>query len=266
MSNPSPVTLQGIGNRFGDHIVHDCIDLEINDNEIFSLVGGSGSGKTVLLNTMIGLHQPTSGEVRLLGHSLHNTGAEQQSELRNRIGVLFQAGALFSAFSVGENIQFPIAELHSVPKNLMRELVQLKLNMVGLEARDARKLPAELSGGMRKRAALARALALDPEILFLDEPTSGLDPVSAEQFVDLISELRTALELTIVMVTHDLYTLTQLSDRVGVLADRGIVALGKPADVMAHPHPFVQAYFRLINERDRERDGRAPPSEQDTIG
>lgn len=248
MDMEPPVIASGIVNQFGDHVVHDGIDLAARPGEILSIVGGSGSGKTVLLNSMIGLHRPTRGEVRLLGVPLMEASSEEQMALRNRIGVVFQQGALFSAFTVLENVAFPISELHTLPRGLQRELAQLKIHMVGLDTADGNKLPAEISGGMRTRVALARALALDPELLFLDEPTSGLDPVSAELFVELISSLRTALDLTVVMVTHDLYTLTALSDRIAVLADRNVVALGKPAEVMAHPHPFIQSYFRTLRD------------------
>ncbi len=248
MNAESPVVVNNLVNRFGDHVVHDGINLEVQRGEILSIVGGSGSGKTVLLNSMIGLHRPTEGNVQLLGTSLLEAPLQDRMALRNQIGVVFQAGALFSAFTVLENVGFPISELHTLPQSLLHELVQLKIHMVGLDVEDGYKLPAELSGGMRTRAALARALALDPELLFLDEPTSGLDPVSAELFVELISDLREALGLTVVMVTHDLYTLIALSDRIAVLADGNVVALGKPSDVMQNPHPFIQSYFRTLHD------------------
>ncbi len=248
MTADSPVVARGIVNQFGDHVVHDGIDLTVRPGEILSIVGGSGSGKTVLLNSLIGLHTPTRGDIRLLGEPLRQASRKTEMALRNRIGVVFQQGALFSAFTVLENVAFPLSELHTLPLALQRELAQLKIHMVGLSTSDANKLPAEISGGMRTRVALARALALDPELLFLDEPTSGLDPVSAELFVELISSLRTALDLTVVMVTHDLYTLTALSDRIAVLADRNVVALGTPEEVMAHPHPFIQSYFRTLRD------------------
>ncbi len=248
MNKKAPVEIKNIVNRFGDHLLHDGINLTIRPGEILSIVGGSGSGKTVLLNSMIGLHQPNEGQVELLGVPMMSASHQQRRALRHRIGVVFQAGALFSAFTVFENIGFPLEELHTLPKSLRRELTQLKIHMVGLASADGHKLPAELSGGMRTRAALARALALDPELLFLDEPTSGLDPVSAELFVSLISRLRSALDLTVVMVTHDLYTLTALSDRVAVLADKNIAALGTAQEVMSNPHPFIQSYFRTLRE------------------
>lgn len=248
MHSGHPIQVSNLINQFGDHVVHDGIDLEVHPGEILSIVGGSGSGKTVLLNSMIGLHKPTSGSVQLLDTPLWQAQQKDLARLRSRIGVVFQAGALFSAFTVNQNVAFPIQELHSVQRKLIDEIVQLKLYMVGLEATAGCKYPAQLSGGMRTRVALARALALDPELLFLDEPTSGLDPVSAEGFVKLISSLRDALDLTVVMVTHDLYTLISLSDRIAVLADRNVVALGTPEVVMQHPHPFIQAYFRTLRE------------------
>ncbi len=239
----APVQLTGIVNRFGDHVVHDGIDLEVRPAEVFSLVGGSGSGKTVLLNCMIGLRRPTAGEVRLFGKQLAGTVGERSVIASRRSGVLFQHGALFTALTVAENIAFPLRELGTVDEDLIRQIVNLKLTMVGLRVEDGDKLPASLSGGMVKRAALARALALDPELLFLDEPTSGLDPLSARSFVALVDELRQALGLTVVMITHDLATLRAVSDRVGVLADRKLVAVGPVEAVARVDHPFISEYF-----------------------
>ena len=248
MDAPPPVSIRNIRNQFGNHIVHDGIDLDVRPGEILGIIGGSGSGKTVLLNSMIGLRKPSEGQVELLGVALAGAGQDQLRHLRNQIGVVFQAGALFSALTVLQNIVFPIAELHSLPQRTMQELAELKLHQVGLQPADAHKLPAELSGGMRTRAALARALALDPDLLFLDEPTAGLDPISTERFVQHISDLRETLGLTVVMVTHDLYTLTALSDRIAVLADKNIVALDTPSRVVANSHPFIQAYFRTLRQ------------------
>ena len=246
MNTSVPVSIRDIRNQFGSHVVHDGIDLDVRPGEILGIIGGSGSGKTVLLNSMIGLRTPTEGQVELLGVPLAGASQDELRHLRNQIGVVFQAGALFSALTVLQNVVFPIAELHALPAPMMEELAKLKLHLVGLQPEDARKLPAELSGGMRTRAALARALALDPTLLFLDEPTAGLDPISSERFIEHISGLRQTLGLTVVMVTHDLYTLTALSDRIAVLADKNIVALDTPAKVIGNPHPFIQAYFRTL--------------------
>lgn len=252
--NP-PVSIHNIKNRFGDHVVHDGIDLDVRQGEILGIIGGSGSGKTVLLNSMIGLRAPTEGQVELLGVPLAGASQDELRQLRNQIGVVFQAGALFSALTVLQNVVFPIAELHSLPRTDMESLARLKLQLVGLQPSDAAKLPAELSGGMRTRVALARALALDPTLIFLDEPTAGLDPISSERFVDHISELQRTLNLTVVMVTHDLYTLTALSDRIAVLADRQLVALDTPPRVIDDPHPFIQAYFRTLHQSMEVKDG-----------
>ena len=250
-----PVSVRNIRNQFGNHIVHDGIDLDVRQGEILGIIGGSGSGKTVLLNSMIGLRQPTEGQVELLGIPLQRASQSELLALRNQIGVVFQAGALFSALTVMQNVVFPIAELHSLPMASMQALAKLKLALVGLQPADAWKLPAELSGGMRTRVALARALALDPTLLFLDEPTAGLDPISSERFVEHISALRDTLNLTVVMVTHDLYTLTALSDRIAVLADKNIVALDIPSRVISHPHPFIQAYFRTLRQAQEASHG-----------
>lgn len=254
------ITLRGIVNRFGDHVVHDGIDLDVHGGEVLSLVGGSGSGKTVLLNCMIGLRRPTEGEVRIFGTALRGSERARGAALRQRTGVLFQQGALFSALTVAENVAFPLRELGHVEPAIVRQLVNLKLSMVGLDVRDGAKLPASLSGGMVKRAALARALALDPELLFLDEPTSGLDPLSSRAFVDLIAELREAFGLTVVMITHDLETLEAVSDRVAVLADRQIVALGPVEAVARVDHPFVREYFH------QRRPGSGPPERRSGAG
>lgn len=239
------IELHGICNRFGSHVVHEDLDLVVRRGEILSLVGGSGSGKTVLLNCMIGLRTPTGGDVTVLGQPLTGSLRERQKSLRGNTGVLFQHGALFTALSVAENVAFPIRELHTLPPDIERELVKLKLADAGLQPADGAKMPAELSGGMVKRAALARALVLDPSLLYLDEPTSGLDPVSARAFVDLVRATSQSQDLTVVMVTHDVATVKALSDRVAVLADRKIVALGTVAEVMRVDHPFIRTFFEL---------------------
>ncbi len=221
MINNNPIIeIQGLHTRFGSHVIHKNINLNIYKGEILSLVGGSGSGKTTLLRQMLGLETPAQGSVKIFGYSRYDCNFELLRSLRNRSGVLFQQGALFSALNVYDNIALPMRELHCLTEEMIRDLVMLKLDMVEVEAQHANKMPAELSGGMIKRVALARALALDPELLFLDEPTAGLDPALSESFVNLIQTLRKELTLTIIMVTHDLDTLAAISTRVAVLADQ----------------------------------------------
>ncbi|HRQ04539.1 MAG TPA: ATP-binding cassette domain-containing protein [Nitrosomonas halophila] len=237
------IEICGLHTRFGQHVIHEDIDLAVLRGEVLALVGGSGSGKTTLLRQMLGLEAPAQGSVRVLGASRYDCSHEEQKKLRVRLGVLFQRGALFSALNVYDNIALPLRELRNLRESLIRDLVMLKLDMVGVEAQHAYKMPAELSGGMIKRVALARALALDPELLFLDEPTAGLDPALSESFVDLIQTLRKELTLTIVIVTHDLDTLVAISDRVAVLAERRIIALGPIPAVIAVEHPFIESFF-----------------------
>lgn len=238
------IEVRNLWTQFGDHVVHRDVSLAVDRGEVVSLVGGSGSGKTTLLRQMMGLETPTRGEVRVFGVSLQKGSPEDVQGIRNRWGVLFQQGALFSALSVYDNIALPLRELGTVDEEMIRELVLLKLRMVGIEAAHAAKMPSDLSGGMVKRVALARALALEPELLFLDEPTAGLDPDRSESFVSLIQELRRELELTVVMVTHDLDTLIALSDRVAVLCDQRIVAVGTLAEVVRNSHRFISNFFQ----------------------
>jgi phospholipid/cholesterol/gamma-HCH transport system ATP-binding protein len=242
--NEPVVAMRGIGTRFDDTWVHRGVDLDVPPGEVVALVGGSGSGKTTLMRQMIGLLRPTEGQVRLFGQALFSGDALADRALRRRFGVLFQQGALFSALSVMENIAFPLRELRQLDAGLIRDLVHLKLSMVGMTPDDARRMPAELSGGMVKRVALARALALEPELLLLDEPTAGLDPDRSAAFVELVRDLREQLGLTVVLVTHDLDTLAALASRVAVLADRRILAFGTLDDVMAVQHPFIRNFFR----------------------
>jgi phospholipid/cholesterol/gamma-HCH transport system ATP-binding protein len=221
-------------------VVHEGLDFTVQRGEVVSLVGGSGTGKTVLLRQILGLERPAAGEIRVLGREVAE--AEQRGA-SSRIGMLFQHGALFSAFTVLENIAFPLRELRTLPRALVHEAAMVKLQMVGLKAEDATKMPADLSGGMIKRVALARALIMDPPLLLLDEPTAGLDPESSDGFVTLLRSLHRDLALTVIMVTHDLDTLFELSTRVAVLADRRVVVSGPPKDVIAFQHPFVQDFF-----------------------
>jgi phospholipid/cholesterol/gamma-HCH transport system ATP-binding protein len=222
-----------------EQVVHQDLDLDIRRGEVLSLVGGSGTGKTVLLRQILGLERPARGEVRVLGQKPGQHGAGGAA----KVGMLFQRGALFSAFSVLENIAFPLCELRLLPDALIRDAALVKLQMVGLGPEHAGKRPSDLSGGMIKRVALARALIMDPPLLLLDEPTAGLDPESSDGFCDLLRGLHRELGLTVVMVTHDLDTLFDLSTRIAVLADRRVIIAGRPREVIAHPHPFIREYF-----------------------
>lgn len=237
------VELCGIHTRFGAVTVHRDLSLSIAPGQIVGLLGGSGSGKTTLLREMLGLLRPSAGSVRLFGVDLDNPDQRLQRSVRRRLGMLFQHGALFSALSVFDNIAFPLRELRCLDEDWIRRLVHLKLAMVELEPGHGALMPAELSGGMVKRVALARALAMEPELLLLDEPTAGLDPDRSQNFVDLVASLQQSLGLTVVMVTHDLATLAGLASHVAVLADEHIVAFGPKEAVMTSDHPFVTGFF-----------------------
>jgi len=239
---------------FGSNVVHQDLDLTINAGEIVSLVGGSGSGKTTLLRHIVGLTHPTKGEVLLFGKNLHAMDRVPQQRLMNRLGMLFQQGALFSALSVYDNIAFPLRELRQFDEATIHQLVLHKLSLVELELDTGSRLPSQLSGGMIKRVALARALALEPELLLLDEPTAGLDPDRSEKFVELIKSIKHALGLTVIFVTHDLDTLVSLTDKVAVLADKRIVANCGLRELGNIDHPFVQHFFQGVRIR-LERTG-----------
>jgi len=235
-------SIRGLRNVFGRQIVHENLDLDVYRGEILGVVGGSGTGKSVLLRTIIGLHRPTAGTITVLGKEIGRLSEAEWRRLQSRWGVLFQSGALFSSLTVAQNIMAPLKEHTSLPKGLVAELVDLKIRMVGLPPDAASKYPSQLSGGMRKRAGLARALALDPEILFLDEPTAGLDPIGAAAFDSLILNLRQSLGLTVFMVTHDLDSLHAICDRIAVLVDKR-VKVGLMADHLQDEHPWVREYF-----------------------
>jgi phospholipid/cholesterol/gamma-HCH transport system ATP-binding protein len=240
---PPVVEIHNLWTRFGRTVVHQDLNLKIYEGEIMSIVGGSGTGKTVLLRQMLGLEQPTRGSVLVFGEEVSGAQPEQLQRMRNHWGMLFQQGALYSALTVFENIALPLRELRALPEDVIRDAVLLKMNMVGLGVEHANKMPADLSGGMIKRAALARALALEPRLLFLDEPTAGLDPDLSDAFVALIQTLHRELKLTVVMVTHDLDTLFALSSRIAVLADKHVIAVGPPSDVLKVDHPFIKQFF-----------------------
>lgn len=249
------IEIEGLYTRFGNLVVHQDVNLCVYRGEVLTLIGGSGSGKTTLLRQMLGLEQPSEGNVKIFGSSQEDHSFNlQKKKMRNRSGVLFQQGALFSALSVFDNIALPLRELHTLSEEMIRELVMIKLDMVAIGPEHANKMPAALSGGMIKRIALARALALDPELLFLDEPTAGLDPELSESFVELILSLRSEMDLTIVMVTHDLDTLVALSDRIAVLADQQVVVTGTLDEVCRFQHPFITSFFKSIRQRNNQKN------------
>jgi phospholipid/cholesterol/gamma-HCH transport system ATP-binding protein len=243
MSQPPVIELSGICTTFRGQAIHRNLSLRVEAGQIVGLLGGSGSGKTTVLREILGLLKPDSGSIQLFGVDLNEPDVQLQRNLRRRLGMLFQHGALFSALSVFDNIAFPLRELRCLDADWIRRLVHLKLAMVGLEPAHGKLMPAELSGGMVKRVALARALALEPELLLLDEPTAGLDPDRSQNFVELVGDLQRELGLTVIMVTHDLNTLAGLATHVAVLADQHIIAFGPKAEVMTVDHPFVTGFF-----------------------
>ncbi|MEM9122013.1 MAG: ABC transporter ATP-binding protein [Pseudomonadota bacterium] len=237
------IRVRNLVNAFGEHVVHDTLDLDVMRGEILGIVGGSGTGKSVLLRTIIGLNSQRSGSVEVFGTNLTALAPQQRREQEKRWGVLFQDGALFSSLTVLQNIQVPLREHSKMSAALMDRIANFKVTLVGLPDNAGPKYPSELSGGMRKRAGLARALALDPDIVFLDEPTAGLDPISAAAFDELILDLRKTLGLTVFMVTHDLDSLYAICDRVAVLAEKRVMAVGPLSEVANHAHPWVKEYF-----------------------
>ncbi|WP_322043834.1 ABC transporter ATP-binding protein [Paraburkholderia sp. J67] len=237
------IEVRNLTKRYGRNIVHQHLNLDIRRGEIVTIVGGSGSGKTTLVRQILGLERPTSGTIKMFGEDISTVDPERARLMRTRTGMLFQHGALFSSLSVFDNIAQPVRELGKVPVDLMRDIVMLKLEMVGLPCKHASKMPAALSGGMVKRVGLARAIVLEPELLFLDEPTAGLDPRSSDEVVELISTLHRALGLTVVLVTHDLDAMVALSTRVAVLAERKVLVAAPVEEAAGVDDPFIREYF-----------------------
>ncbi len=259
------IEVRGVVNRFGTQLVHDGLDMTVLEGEVFGIVGGSGSGKSVLLRTILGLQRPQGGAVRVFGRDLTKLGDRELREVKAVYGVTFQAGALFTALTVLQNVQLPMIEHLDLDREAMDALAMLKVRLVGLPADAAFKYPSQLSGGMIKRAALARALALDPALLFLDEPTAGLDPISAAEFDELLVGLQRQLGLTVVMITHDLDTIFRTCNRVGVIVDRKMIT-DTLDGIVANPHPWIQQYFhgdRAARFGHGDRAARVGPGSRD---
>ncbi|HYF57915.1 MAG TPA: ATP-binding cassette domain-containing protein [Burkholderiaceae bacterium] len=237
------IEVRGLTTRFGAQLVHDGLDLEIRRGELVALIGGSGTGKSVLLREILGLHKPDAGSVRLLGTDMWRASAGELAAVRRRFGMMFQGGALFSSLDVAANVAAPLREHLDLPPALVDELVRLRLSLAGLPPEAGAKMPSQLSGGMVKRAAIARAIALEPEVLFLDEPTSGLDPITARAFDELLDFLNRELGITVLVVTHDLDTLLGIARRVVVLGGGRVVADGPIGSIVRHPDPWLQSYF-----------------------
>ncbi len=262
-----PIIIEGLCNGFGDQLIHENLSLKVRRGEILGVVGGSGTGKSVLMRSIIGLQQPRGGSIKVFGNEVADgIDAQESKDIRPRWGVLFQGGALFSTLTVEENIEVPLRQFYpEISDNLRGEIARFKVKISGLPEDAAFKYPNELSGGMKKRAGLARALALDPELLFLDEPTAGLDPIGAATFDQLTSELQETLGLTVFLITHDLDTLYAICDRVAVLADKQVIAVGTIPELLALDHPWIQEYFNgprgraAQSSQDRGRKAKAQP-------
>jgi phospholipid/cholesterol/gamma-HCH transport system ATP-binding protein len=243
-SDEPPIVIEGLVNRFGDFAVHDGLDLTVRRGEIIGVVGGSGTGKSVLMRSIIGLQTPDEGRIDVLGRTITELDLDQKLGVRRRWGVLFQGGALFSTLTVGENVEVPLKEFYpDIDDGLRKEIARYKVLLSGLPEEAIAKYPSELSGGMKKRAGLARALALDPELLFLDEPTAGLDPIGAASFDVQTRELKETLGLTVFLITHDLDTLHEICDRVAVLAEKKVIAVGTIPELIETGHPWITEYF-----------------------
>jgi phospholipid/cholesterol/gamma-HCH transport system ATP-binding protein len=251
MVNDTVIEVENVVTRFGERTIHEGVSLRVKKGEIYAILGESGAGKSVLMKEMIMLLRPQEGRINVLGYDVTRIGYAQAQALRRKWGVLFQFGALFSSLTVAENIEVQLKEYTKLSKTLRDKIVASKISLVGLKPHVGALYPSELSGGMIKRAALARALAMEPQLLFLDEPTSGLDPVGARNFDKLIVELREMLGITVVMITHDLDSIFGIVDRMAVLADKKVVAEGDISTVLRSEHPFVEAFFK--NEYTKER-------------
>lgn len=239
-----PIVVEGLVNRFGDQTIHDGLDLRVRRGEILGVVGGSGTGKSVLMRSIIGLQMPTEGSIKVFGRSITDADPDEALGIRDRWGVLFQGGALFSTLTVGENVEVPLKQFYpDLSPELMHDIARYKVLLSGLPEEAVNKYPSELSGGMKKRAGLARALSLDPELLFLDEPTAGLDPIGAAAFDQLTLQLKKALGLTVFLITHDLDSLHEICDRVAVLADKKVIAVDTVPNLMELDHEWIQEYF-----------------------
>jgi phospholipid/cholesterol/gamma-HCH transport system ATP-binding protein len=240
----SIIEVDGIVTRFGDRTIHDGVSLSVKQNDIFAILGESGSGKSVLMKEMIMLLEPNAGNISIFGQELRGISFKNAQELRKQWGILFQFGALYSSMTIAENIEVQLKEYTKLSKEMRNTIVRSKIALVGLDEHTGSLYPSELSGGMVKRAALARALAMDPKLLFLDEPTSGLDPVGARNFDELIVKLRDMLDITVVMITHDLDSIFNIVDNMAILADKHVVAEGSLKNVLQSQHPFVEEFFK----------------------
>lgn len=247
------IEIKGLKNYLGGQWVHKDVNLTINQGEIVAIIGGSGSGKTTIIRSILMLLKPTAGLIKVFGKDIEKLNEHEANILRKRWGMLFQHSALFSGMNVLENVMFPMKELSHLSKDMMEKLSILKILLVGLKKEDASKFPSELSGGMQRRAAAARAISMDPELLFLDEPTSGLDPVSAKQFDELIVFLKNSLNLTVVVVSHDIESLKRTTDKVAFVGDGQILALSPIRELMQNPHPLIQDYFYKTSKFDKRK-------------